>query len=223
MISTIRSWAFLTVLVFVSTCLADVYIKNPFADTNWKIGKRAEIRWHLTTPTAKTDVATIYLVGGDPKAYKRLVTLEENVILGSHKLTIPSVPDVNCGNTCAIQFMVDGGGFDYYSHSFTISGTGAPSSIPSPSPAAVATTDKSGPGKYSSFPVDVLTDGLIFASQGSTSGGAPLNGPITLVQNAASKGNQEQSMSTSMHTLNQGAFTTALILAMCAISMPFLF
>ncbi|KAG0266464.1 hypothetical protein BG011_002254 [Mortierella polycephala] len=148
MISTTRSWATLTVLVFASACQADVYITEPIAETYWKIGKRADIRWSLTAPTAKTDVATIYLVGGEPMAYKRLNTLGENVVLGSHRLIIPSVPDVNCGNTCAIEFLIVDKKLDYYSHNFTISDTGAPPSVPSPSPAAVVTTDKAGPGKW---------------------------------------------------------------------------
>ncbi|KAF9960990.1 hypothetical protein BGZ72_005293 [Mortierella alpina] len=135
MMSMTRTLGLAAVLAYSSTCFAAVWSTDPVAETHWKIGAPADIHWKLNSPTSKADNATIYLVGGDYTAYKRLATLGKDVVLGTHKLTVPKVPDVACGASCALEFVIESGpGIgDFYSHNFTISTTG------------MAT-----PGKYSS-------------------------------------------------------------------------
>ncbi|KAF9986853.1 hypothetical protein BGZ65_005977 [Modicella reniformis] len=158
-------------LAYISTCLADVWITGPIADTHWKIGAPAEVRWRLTSSTARQEVATVYLVGGDPMAYKRLETLGKDVVLGGHKLVIPKVPNVECGSSCAIEFWVNekSGKGDYYSHCFNISITGAvaPTSITGD------TGDKSTlVGGTSTTQNNVTTSDPITAVQSSTASSA---------------------------------------------------
>ncbi|KAF9310405.1 hypothetical protein BG003_008574 [Podila horticola] len=104
----------------------------------------------------------------DPTAYRRLATLGKSIVLGTHKLTIPKIPNVSCGNTCAIEFFVDmeGDEKDFYSHPFTISATG----VATISATSGIIADKSAP---------------VPLSGGMTPNGATPDGPITLVQNAA--------------------------------------
>ncbi|KAG0196327.1 hypothetical protein BGX28_010295 [Mortierella sp. GBA30] len=144
MIPAIRTLTLLTVLAYSSKCLADVWSTDPVAETYWKIGAPAEIHWTLQSPTSKAQVATIFLVGGDYTAYKRLETLGKDIVLGTHKLFLSKVPNVDCGSSCAIEFLLDKDKGDYYTHNFTISATGA---------AAASTSDKSASssGKFYSF------------------------------------------------------------------------
>ncbi|KAF9127072.1 hypothetical protein BGW39_006111 [Mortierella sp. 14UC] len=157
----------LSALTLASTAYANVLSSNPTAVTHWKIGSSTQIRWRLSRPTAKDDIATIYLVGGDPAAYKRLETLATNVRLGDHTLDIPKVSEADCLDTCAIEFVVhnkDGKTVkgDHYSHVFSITTSGEAL------PASAAVADKSAP-----------------VVAGSNQNAATPNGPITLIQNAA--------------------------------------
>ncbi|KAF9964386.1 hypothetical protein BGZ70_006547 [Mortierella alpina] len=124
--SMTRTLGLIAVLTYSTTCLAAVWSTDPVAETHWKIGAPADIHWKLNSPTSKKDNATIYLVGGDYTAYKRLATLGKGVVLGTHKLTVPKVPEVDCGASCALEFVIESGpGMgDFYSHNFTISTTG---------------------------------------------------------------------------------------------------
>ncbi|KAF9931708.1 hypothetical protein BGZ75_000181 [Mortierella antarctica] len=126
MMSMTRTLGLIAVLAYSTTCLAAVWSTDPVAETRWKIGAPADIHWKLNSPTSKADNATIYLVGGDYTAYKRLATLGKGITLGTHKLTVPKVPNVDCGASCALEFVIDSGpGIgDFYSHNFTISATG---------------------------------------------------------------------------------------------------
>ncbi|KAK3829027.1 MAG: hypothetical protein J3Q66DRAFT_410538 [Benniella sp.] len=180
MIPPTRALSLLTVLAYTSTCLADVWVTGPIADTHWKVGSPAEIRWRLTSPTSKQDVATVYLVGGDYTAYKRLETLGKDVVLGHHKLVIPKVPTADCGSSCAIEFVIkDGPGKgDYYSQSLILSTLSVSGSASSTS----ATTSASG-GKSPS---------------GSTCTSAAQNGPVAMVQNSG-KGAQESTSNSGGH------------------------
>ncbi|KAF9427266.1 hypothetical protein BGZ94_005217 [Podila epigama] len=183
MISTrLCSFAIVVSTAFVSTCMADIWATNPTATTQWVIGKPAEIRWRLTSPTAKTDTATIYLVGGDYTAYQRIEILAKGVVLGTHKLTIPKVPKVSCQSSCALEFWLDGEGMtgDYYSHNFTISATAAP--LATASATSGIMTDKSAPD----------------ATSGAGANGVTPNGPIALVQNAAKGAQPKQEVNAAM-------------------------
>ncbi|KAG0361730.1 hypothetical protein BG005_007436 [Podila minutissima] len=203
---SLRLFSIAAVVAYASTCAADVLSSNPVADTHWVIGSSTEIRWRLSSPTAKSDTATIFLVGGDYTAYARLETLAKSVVLGTHKLTIPKVPNVSCGNSCAIEFWLDGEaiGRDFYSHNFTISATG----VTTTSATSSIVADKSAP-----VPV----------SGGMTPNGATPNGPITLVQNAA-KGSQPETQ-TSAAQLDTPALvaTIAASLVVSALSMTWIF
>ncbi|KAF8940619.1 hypothetical protein BGZ58_005578 [Dissophora ornata] len=165
----------LAVLAYTSTCIADVWTVDPTANSLWTIGEPVQIRWRLSPPTAKTDIATIFLVGGDSIAYKRLEVLGKDVHLGDHALTVPKVPSVTCGSSCAIEILIENGPGkgDYYTHNFTISAAAGGASAASSSAADKSTT--------------VSTPG----ASGSTQNAATPNGPITIVQNAA-KGAQSQ-------------------------------
>ncbi|KAG0093261.1 hypothetical protein BGZ93_005617 [Podila epicladia] len=199
---SLRLFSIAAVAAYASTCAADVWSSNPVADTHWVIGSSAEIRWRLSSPTAKEHTATIFLVGGDHTAYTRLETLAKSVVLGSHKLTILKVPNVSCGSSCALEFLLDGDATvrDFYSHNFTISATG----VATASATSGIVADKSAP-----VPV----------SGGMTPNGATPNGPITLVQNAA-KGAQSATQ-TSAAQLNTPALvaTIAASLVASALSM----
>ncbi|KAF9930726.1 hypothetical protein FBU30_000104 [Linnemannia zychae] len=191
--------ALLSALALISTTNAAVLSSNPTAITLWKIGSPAQIRWRLTSPTPKNHVATIYIVGGDYTAYKRLATLGTNVELGKHTLDIPKVPDVNCLDTCAIEFVVtdeDGNvkedPNDFYSHSFTISSTGEAG------PASAAVADKSSP-----------------VAAGSVQNAATPSGPVTLIQNAA-KGTQPHATPSGSSASQLGSATAAVVLAAAA-------
>ncbi|KAG0242269.1 hypothetical protein B0O80DRAFT_499454 [Mortierella sp. GBAus27b] len=194
MITFTRALSFATVLAYASTSLADVWISHPIADTQWKIGAPAEIRWRLTSPTSKQDVATVYLVGGDYTAYKRLETLGKDVVLGDHKLAIPKVPSVDCGSSCAVEFWInDGPGKgDHYSHTFTLSNSGAAPANSSTS----ASGTKSTPGGTSNVQNGAATNGPNTTAQGTTKGTQPETtsnanvnagkGSMTLVMTAVS-------------------------------------
>ncbi|KAG0269783.1 hypothetical protein DFQ27_002199 [Actinomortierella ambigua] len=78
------------------------------------------VTWKLKGgPYKGNEVADIYLVGGDYKAYQRIERLGKAVPLSNKKLAIPSVSKVQCGGTCTIQFSIPHG-TDFYSHNFTI-------------------------------------------------------------------------------------------------------
>ncbi|KAG0257410.1 hypothetical protein BGZ95_005243 [Linnemannia exigua] len=140
------TFTLLAALALASTAYADVLSSNPIEGTHWKIGSSAQIRWRLNKPTSKDDYATIYLVGGDPAAYKRLKTLGTKVRLGDHTLDIPEVEDWDCLGTCAIEWVVLGeddkaNKGDFYSHVFSITATGeAP-----PTASTEAVADNSAP------------------------------------------------------------------------------
>ncbi|KAG0378413.1 hypothetical protein BGX24_003906 [Mortierella sp. AD032] len=119
----------ISALALASTAYADVMSSNPTAATHWKFGTSTQIRWRLTSPTSKDDYATIYLVGGNPAAYKRIKALGTKVRLGDHTLDIPEVSDWDCLDTCAIEWVVIGEDGtttkgDHYSHVFSITATG---------------------------------------------------------------------------------------------------
>ncbi|KAI1321761.1 hypothetical protein EDD11_000037 [Mortierella claussenii] len=168
-----RALALFSALAYAATCTADVLCTNPVADTQWQIGGPAVIHWRLNAPTAKTDIATIYLVGGNSSAYQRIETLGKNVVLGEHKWTIPKVSATTCGSTCAIEFVIESGPGkgDHYSHPFTIAPPGAASA------GASSITDKS-----------------TSASGAPDQNAAAPNGPITLVQDTV-KGAQPHAAS----------------------------
>ncbi|KAF9089104.1 hypothetical protein BGX29_009768 [Mortierella sp. GBA35] len=202
MIPVAGTLTLLSALALASTVYADVLSTNPVEGTHWTIGEPASIKWTLTSPTSKKDKATIYLVGGDYKAYQRLETLDKEIVLGEnkHSLKIEKVPDVKCKDTCAIEFVVvdkDGNSYDYYSHNFTISAAGD-------TPSATAVADKSAP-----------------VVAGSNQNAATPNGPITLVQNAA-KGAQSHATTSSApnvhHMGTQGLAAVVLAAAATAIS-----
>ncbi|KAF9439007.1 hypothetical protein BGZ76_001459 [Entomortierella beljakovae] len=128
----------------------------------------------------------------DYKAYKRLVTLGEDVKFDDRhgKFVIKKVPSVDCKSSCAIEFLVKGGegAGDFYSHNFTITTTEAALPV---SGSAIPPADK---------------------STSASGGSAQANGPITLVQNAA-KGAQPQSsgMGNSASSIaSKGALAMAL-------------
>ncbi|KAG0031594.1 hypothetical protein BGZ81_000940 [Podila clonocystis] len=198
----LRLFSIVAIAAYASTCAADVLSSNPVAGTSWVIGRPAEIRWRLSSPTAKNDTATIFLVGGDHTAYTRLETLATSVVLGTHKHIIPKVPNVSCGDSCALEFWLDGEGKvgDFYSHSFAISVTGV-----------VTISATSGIIADKSAPVPV--------SGGMTPNGATPNGPISLVQNTA-KGAQSTNQ-TSAAKLDTPALvaTIAASLVVSALSM----
>ncbi|KAI7824385.1 hypothetical protein BC939DRAFT_528581 [Gamsiella multidivaricata] len=199
MILTTRASFLLAALAYTSTCLADVWSTDPTATTHWKIGSSAEIHWRLSAPTSKQDVVTIFLVGGDPAAYKRLGTLGKDVVLGDHKLTVSKVPNVSCGSSCALEFWIaDGPGRgDYYTHTFTISTEGVAAANGTAAAIAIVPT-------------------------GSTSQDAATpSGPITLVQNTA-KGAQLQAAGAST-IFSQGALALALTAATNAVALSSLF
>ncbi|KAF9904031.1 hypothetical protein EC991_003129 [Linnemannia zychae] len=200
----------LAALALASTAYADVLSSNPTAATHWKIGAPTQIRWRLSDPIGKDDIATIYLVGGNPAAYDRLVTLATKYRLGDHTLDIPQVPDVDCLDTCAIEFLVlekDGKTpkKDYYSHVFSITATGE-------APASAAVADKSAP-----------------VVAGSTQNAATPNGPITLIQSTA-KGAQPHGTDGSSNAAGasvtrlgaQGMAAMVAAAAISAIGMAFL-
>ncbi|GJJ70370.1 hypothetical protein EMPS_02719 [Entomortierella parvispora] len=208
MIPTTRSLTLLAAALAActSTVVADVWSTDPVEGTEWKIGAPAKVKWQLKSPTSQTDVATIYLVGGDSTAYKRLATLGENVVLGdhdgihSHNLVIAKVPEVACGSQCAIEFEIasqiaNKQRGDYYSHPFTISATGdtvAKGTAAAAGGSAVV-TDKSAP-----------------IPGGSPQTAATPSGPITHVQNAA---NATQANSSSSAAASTQQFAIAATLA----------
>ncbi|KAI9235105.1 MAG: hypothetical protein BYD32DRAFT_489168 [Podila humilis] len=195
---SLRLFSIAAVVAYASTCAAEILSSHPIDTTHWVIGSSVEIRWRLSSPTAKEDTATIYLVGGDYTAYKRLETLAKSIVLGEHTLVIPKVPNVSCGSSCAIEFWLDREVpvRDFYSHNFTISAT---ASVAITAATSGIVTDKSAP-----------------VSEGMTPNGATPNGPITLVQNAA-KANQP---SAAAHLDTPGLVATiAASLVMTALSM----
>ncbi|KAG0035624.1 hypothetical protein BGZ82_005209 [Podila clonocystis] len=229
----LRLLSIAAIAAYASTCAADVLSSNPVAGTSWVIGRPAEIRWRLSSPTAKNDTATIFLVGGDHTAYTRLETLATSVVLGTHKLIIPKVPNISCGDSCALEFWLDGEGRvgDFYSHSFAISVTG----VVTISATSGIIADKSAPGKTYALAllkaenldcdanVSILLVSVFAfsapASGGMNPNGATPNGPISLVQNAA-KGAQSTNQ-TSAAKLDTPALvaTIAASLVVSALSM----
>ncbi|KAF9209338.1 hypothetical protein BGZ49_005032 [Haplosporangium sp. Z 27] len=198
MIPPTRTLAFMTLLAFASTCVADVNSIDPTAPTRWTIGGNAEIHWTLTSPTAKTDIVDIYLVGGDYAAFKRIADLGKDITLGNHKLVIDKVPDVSCGSTCAIEFVLKSPGQgDYYSHNFTIAAAGA-----STAPASSNSTSLA--GKVTSV------------NPGSTQP----NGPTTMLQNTA-KGAQPQAANNANRDVNKGASAMWTTVAMGVVAYLF--
>ncbi|OAQ30614.1 hypothetical protein K457DRAFT_124966 [Linnemannia elongata AG-77] len=190
----------LSALALASTISAAVLSSDPTADTRWKIGAPTKIRWRLSSPTPKDHLVTVYIVGGDPTAYKRYEPpLLSDTETGKHTWDIAKVPNVDCLDTCALEFIVyDLDGIlqgDFYSHPFVISATGE----------APQTTDKSAP-----------------VVAGSSQNAATPNGPITLIQNAA-KGAQPQATTGSANTNNrlgaQGLATIAVAAAVSAMGM----
>ncbi|KAG0050257.1 hypothetical protein BGZ83_004966 [Gryganskiella cystojenkinii] len=205
MVLTPRCFALLavTLAAFTSTATADVWSTNPVEGTEWKIGAPVRFKWMLKPPTSKQDVVTIYLVGGDPIAYKRLATLGKNVTLGEHSLTLPEVPNVTCGSQCALEFEVEktlsnGLRGDYYSHPFTISVTG--DTVVKAAAGAATTADKSAPP----------------ANTPAQTAATP-NGPLTQVESAA-KGAQSGSTSaaSSKEIASAVAAMTAAVVATTA-------
>ncbi|KAG9069143.1 hypothetical protein KI688_010038 [Linnemannia hyalina] len=192
----------LSALALASTTSAAVLSSGPTGDTRWKIGASTKIRWRLSSPTSKGDLVTIYIVGGDPKAYKRYEPpLLSDTEAGKHTWDIAKIPNVDCLDTCALEFIVSnrsGIQGDFYSHPFLISTTGkAPES-------ATVVADKSAP------------------VAGSSQSAATPDGPITLIQNAA-KGAQPQPTTGSANTNNhlgvQGLATIALAAIVGAMGM----
>ncbi|KAF9356751.1 hypothetical protein BGX26_004813 [Mortierella sp. AD094] len=188
MIPTTRGLALLTVLAYTSTCFADVWTTNPTAQTVWTIGEPAEIQWQLKPNNSKADIANITLVGGDYTAYQPILLLGANIVLGIHKLPIAKVPNVSCGSSCALQFLIkDGPGKGYYyTHNFTIAAPGA-------APATTTGSDKV------TTPVPV---------PGSTQP----NGPTTQVQSAA-KGAQSQAVNSATSDINKSALVVMMTAA----------
>ncbi|KAK5821938.1 hypothetical protein F5H01DRAFT_377778 [Linnemannia elongata] len=190
----------LSALALASTASAAVLSSDPTADTRWKIGAPIKIRWRLSSPTPKDHFVTVYIVGGDPTAYKRYEPpLLSDTETGKHTWDIAKVPNVDCLDTCALEFIVyDLDGIlqgDFYSHPFVISATGE----------APQTADKSAP-----------------VVAGSSQNAATPNGPVTLIQNAA-KGAQPQATTGSANTNNrlgaQGLATIAVAAAVSAMGM----
>ncbi|KAF9109897.1 hypothetical protein BGX27_007019 [Mortierella sp. AM989] len=182
MVPTTRAFTLLAVLAYTTTCVADVWMSNPTAGkklfhTQWTIGTPARIKWRLTSPTSKEDVANIYLVGGDYKAYKRIKTLGEGIVLGSHKLDIPKVPNVDCMSSCAIEIWIGSGQGkgDFYSHNFTIAIHGATSNSADKATSAIGVNTQP-------------------------------NGPITMTSSTA-KGTQPQAVNSAGSNANKGALT----------------
>ncbi|KAG0345118.1 hypothetical protein BG004_003949 [Podila humilis] len=208
MVST-RLMSMAALVAYASTCAAEVSTSIPVASTRWVIGEPAEIRWRLSSPISKEDTATIYLVGGDYTAYTRLETLVKSIRLGEHKLKIPKVPNVQCGGSCAIEFLLDRNitPRDFYSHNFTISATATTTTTASTVPVTSAT---SGIVADKSAPVPV-----------PRGNGATPNGPITLVQNAAKGAQSENQTSSSPNTFATSG-TIAAGLVMTALSMTWL-
>lgn len=87
----------------------------------------------------------------DPTAYKRYEPpLLSDTETGKHTWDIAKVPNVDCLDTCALEFIVyDLDGIlqgDFYSHPFVISATGE----------APQTADKSAPGNYRIFTCSIF-------------------------------------------------------------------
>ncbi|KAG0233178.1 hypothetical protein BGW42_007656 [Actinomortierella wolfii] len=160
----------LTVASLATVAFADVWATSPTADTRWPIGGKAEITWKVKAPSKQTEVADVYIVGGDYRAYRRLATLGKNVPLSDKKLVIQSVPAVQCRDTCAIEFYV-GQGADFYSHNFTI----APAAELQPNPMSTVPL----PGGGSPSPV---------AEGHGGSGGSGSMGPTPKSQEAHAQG-----------------------------------
>ncbi|KAF9141811.1 hypothetical protein BG015_001164, partial [Linnemannia schmuckeri] len=133
-------------------------------------------------------------------AYKRFEPpLVSDTQTGKHTWDISKVPNVDCLDTCALEFIVtdEVGNLqgDFYSHPFLISATGE-----APETAAVV-VDKSAP-----------------VVAGSSQNAATPNGPVTLIQNAA-KGAQSHAATGSANANNRlGAQGLATIVAAAALS-----
>ncbi|KAF9550712.1 hypothetical protein EC957_012029 [Mortierella hygrophila] len=194
----------LSALALASTTSAAVLSSDPTGDTRWKIGESTKIRWRLNSPTPKDHLLTIYIVGGDPKAYKRYEPpLVSDTETGKHTWDIAKIPNVDCLDTCALEFIVsDRSGIpqgDFYSHPFFISATGEALG------SAAVVADKSAP-----------------VVAGSSQSAATPDGPVTLIQNAA-KGAQPHPTTSSANTNNrlgaQGLATIAVAAVASAMGM----
>lgn len=124
-----------------------------FATRNSKLNKNATLFLPLF------DI--IFFSPLDPTAYKRFEPpLLSDTETGKHTWDIAKVPNVDCLETCALEFIVsDRDGIpqgNFYSHPFGITATGEP-----PQTAAVV-TDKSAPGTYRIFSCSLFFSFLFF-------------------------------------------------------------
>ncbi|KAF9974338.1 hypothetical protein BGZ73_002257 [Actinomortierella ambigua] len=173
----------LAITSLASACFADVFITSPTADSRWAIGGKSVVTWKVREPSKGTEVADIYLVGGNYQSYKRLETLGKRVPLSRKKIVIPAVSSSQCGSTCAIEVRVVDGG-DYYSHNFTI----APEAELRPNP---STSLEGGSGDGSGTGAATLGNTNVQASQANaqsnpTVRGSGAPGMLASIQGASS-------------------------------------